>query len=140
MKAVMNSQGRRLTTSAPKVPLNATCTTCRWYEPAQDWNGTCRRYAPVVHQRVNNTTEDSEEMELNLQQVLGDLEDAYRVLLTSPADCRGELATTLHRVVVRAEIEAGNLMREAAADFEKRILYKRLLCTVELAKGSLPQA
>jgi hypothetical protein len=79
-------------------------------------------------------------MELNSDRTLAELEDAYRVFMTSPADCRAELAVTLHRVVSRAEIEAGNLMRDADRDVDKRVLYKRLICTVELAKGSLPAA
>ncbi len=78
-------------------------------------------------------------MELNAQQALGDLEDAYRAYLSAADERRAELAVTLRRAISRGEIEGGNLSREVATDYEKRLLHKRLICTIELAKGSLPQ-
>ena len=51
-------------------------------------------------------------MELNPQQSLDDLEDAYRAYLTSAQERRAELAVTLQRSINRAGIEVGNLARD----------------------------
>ena len=71
-------------------------------------------------------------MELNPKKALADLEAAYCTYVSSTTEQRGELAVTLQRSINRCDVEIGNLSRDAATDFEKRMLYKRLICTVEL--------
>ncbi len=78
-------------------------------------------------------------MDLNPQRSLEQLEDAYKAYLNAPAGRREALAVDLRRSISRAEIEVGNLSRHADADVDQRLLYKKLLGTVELAKASLPQ-
>ena len=79
-------------------------------------------------------------MDLNPQKSLHDLESAYVGFMSAGPDQRGELAVTLQHAISRGEIEIGNLSRDVATNFEQRQLYKRLLCTVEMAKASMPAA
>jgi hypothetical protein len=76
-------------------------------------------------------------VELNPQKTLDQLEDAYKSYLGGPPEQRAEAAVTLQRAISRGEIEVGNLARDVATDFEKRMLHKRLICTIELARGSM---
>jgi hypothetical protein len=79
-------------------------------------------------------------MELNPQKSLDDLEDAYRAYLSGTPEQRGELADTLQRSINRGEVEVGNLLaRDAAADYEQRMLRKKLMCTVEMAKATIEE-
>jgi hypothetical protein len=77
-------------------------------------------------------------MELNPQRTLDQLEDGYIAYLNALAERRPELAISLRRAISRGEIEVGNLAKDDAMDVDTRLLCKRLMCTVELAKGSLP--
>ncbi len=77
-------------------------------------------------------------MSLNPQQSLDELEQRYKDFLRSPKTARADELTQLRRTVARAEIELGNLARIEDSDWQLRVLYGRLLTTVELVKGDLP--
>jgi hypothetical protein len=76
-------------------------------------------------------------MELNPQKSLTDLEAAYCTYMSSAPEQRGELAVKLNHAIRRGEVEAGNLARDVSGDFEKNVLYKKLMCMVEMADVTL---
>ena len=75
---------------------------------------------------------------LNPEHALDELERAYRSFMNGLANRRSELSAVLQRSIRRSEIEMANLSRDVA-DYDTRVLYKKFLGMVELAKGSLPQ-
>jgi hypothetical protein len=77
---------------------------------------------------------------LNPSKTLDQLEYDYKAYLNAPAERRPELAVTMRCAISRSEIEIANLARAAETDFEQRMLHKRLIGLIELARGSLPPA
>jgi hypothetical protein len=77
---------------------------------------------------------------LNPQHTLRQLETAYVAYSNAPAERRAELAGNLRRAISRGEIETSNLARSAEATVDERIMLKRMITLVELARGSMPPA